>query len=429
MTDRPTAFSRRLFLERGFTLASLCATVPHFIQQSALGMLLPAGLSSVAGVPQDRVLVIVQLGGGNDGLNTVIPYGSADYYRARPRLAVPAPSRGNDNAALPIDGVDGIGLHPALEPFRRLLEEGRASIVQGVGYPNPNRSHFTSMDIWHTARTDGQGTGWIGRYFDCTCKGTPLAEGAIAMGRDAPLAMQGEIQKPIAFESPDLFRWSGNELHTALREPYETINRGGPLSGVAEDSQTSFLMRTALDAQVSSERIRRAVEREPLVPYPNSGLARQLRTIGAMIRDGLPTRVYYASMSGFDTHAGQAGSHANLLRQFAEAIAAFQADLAAQGNEGRALTLCFSEFGRRVQENGSGGTDHGTAAPLFLVGSTVRGGVLGDHPSLTDLDQGDLKHTVDFRSVYAAILADWMKAPASQVLGGEFAKARVLGKA
>lgn len=412
-------YSRRLFLHRGITLASLCATVPAFIQRSALGMLSPQARGG------ERILVIVQLGGGNDGLNTVIPYGAPEYYRARPGLAIAAPGRGQ-NAALELDQSMGLGLHPSLTGLKELFDAESLAIVQGAGYPNPNRSHFTSMDIWQTGRTDGKGTGWIGRYFDCTCNGTPIPDGAISIGRTAPLAMHGSVQQPIAFESADLFRWLGDDLHDSLDAPYDAANNAGVLSGVNASSETAFLMRTALDAQLSSERIRRAVSARPLVSYPGSALARQLQTIGAMIRDGMGTRVYYASMSGFDTHAGQAGPHANLLRQFGDAIAAFQRDLEAQGNSDRVLTLCFSEFGRRVQQNGSGGTDHGTAAPVFLVGRKVRAGVLGTHPSFADLDQGDLKHTVDFRSVYAGILEDWLKAPSEKVLGSEFQKAVVL---
>ena len=415
----PIAFSRRVFLQQGVTLASLCATVPQFIQASAFGMLAPQAIQG------DRIVVIVQLGGGNDGLNTVVPYGAGAYYGARPRLAIAAPGSAQ-NAALQLDADKGIGLHPNLTGLKELFDAEKVAVIQGVGYPNPNRSHFTSMDIWQTARTDGQGSGWIGRYFDCTCNGTPTVDGAISIGRTAPLAMVGDVQKPIAFESAEMFRWLGEDLHESLAKPYAEMNRAGALDSVAPKSETAFLMRTALDAQVSSDRIRRAVSRQALVSYPNSGLAQQLRTIAAMIRDGMSTRVYYASMSGFDTHAGQAGSHANLMRQFGDALLAFQRDLGAQGNEDRVLTMCFSEFGRRVQENGSGGTDHGTAAPMFLVGPKVKAGVLGVHPSLTDLDQGDLKHTVDFRAVYASILDDWMKAPAAKVLGGEYSKGSVL---
>ena len=302
------------------------------------------------------------------------------------------------------------------------------SVVQGVGYPNPNRSHFTSMDIWQTGRLDAKGSGWVGRYFDNTCNGSPKPEAAIAIGRNAPLALEGDVQKPIAFESASLFRWNGQDLHGSLKEPYDTLNRTGstgfPADGAAE-TQKAFLMRTALDAQVSSDRIRAAVAKQPLVSYPGHGLANQLKMIGAMIRDGMPTRVYYASMGGFDTHGGQLGTHANLMRQLGESLNAFQRDLREQRNDARVTTMVFSEFGRRVKQNASGGTDHGTAAPMFLVGTAVKPGVWGNHPSLTDLDQGDLKFGVDFRSVYASVLEDWMQAPSEKVLRGRFANPKL----
>ncbi|MCA9284686.1 MAG: DUF1501 domain-containing protein [Phycisphaerales bacterium] len=420
-------FSRRLFIRQGLTLASLAATVPQFIQDSALGMMLPldALTSSRPGVPEDRVLVIVQLAGGNDGLNTVVPYGDRNYYNYRPAIGIGEPGR-NGQAALELDQGQGIGLHPSMASFKSLVDEGVAAVVQGVGYPNPNRSHFASTDIWETARLDGKGTGWVGRYFDCTCNGTPVPEGAVAIGRNAPLALQGEIQKPVSFESADLFRWLGKDMHPALEQPYASATRAGVLPEVDEHSQAAFLMRTALDAQVSSDRIRAAVAKAPLVQYPQGNLSRQLRTVGAMIRDGMPTRVYYVSLGGFDTHAGQAGTHANLLRQLADGLGAFHRDLKAQGNSGRVLTMVFSEFGRRVRQNASQGTDHGTAAPMFLVGDMVKPGVLGTHPSLTDLDGGDLKFTVDFRSVYAGVLDDWMGADAAKVLGKGVKKAVVV---
>jgi uncharacterized protein (DUF1501 family) len=431
MMNDPSAFSRRLFLQQGLSFISLAATAPLFIQRSAHGMLLPLGglLSSAPGVPEDHVLVVVQLGGGNDGLNTVIPYGSNAYYNARPMLAVPAPGKGAANqGALQLDKSSGLGLHPNLAGLKELMDEGVASIVQGVGYPNPNRSHFTSMDIWHTANTSAQGHGWIGRYFDCTCDGTPEPEASVAIGREAPLAMSGSLQKPVSFESAELFRWLGGDISDdpSVIDTYKQITRGGTLEKVDPDGQLGFLMRTALDAQVSSDRIRAAVAKRPLVQYPGGQLSRQLQIVAAMIRDGLKTRVYYVSLGGFDTHAAQSNTHANLMRQLGDSLNAFYKDLKAQSNNGRVLTMCFSEFGRRVAQNASGGTDHGTAAPMYFVGDMIRPGVIGNHPSLTDLDEGDLKFNVDFRSVYAAVLEDWLGADAQQVLGKPYRKAKII---
>jgi len=430
MLDPHAAYSRRLFIRHGVTLASLAGTIPAFIQESALGMVSQAvGNPGLAGVPEERVLVIVQLGGGNDGLNTVVPYGNGDYYAARPTLGIQAPggaSRGQAGVALELDGKQGIGLHPSLRGLKQLLDDGQLAVLQGVGYPNPNRSHFTSMDIWQAGSTNPRGDGWIGRFFDNTCNGTPIPEGAVSIGRTAPLAMVGKVQKPINFESPDLFRWMGGDVDAGMDGAYQALNRAGVLPETAPRSQAAFLMRTALDAQVSSDRIRAAVERTPLTTWPGSDLARQLRMVSAMIRDGMKTRVYYASIAGFDTHAGQLGTHARNLQQVGDALLAFQNELKAQGNQDRVLTLVFSEFGRRVAQNASGGTDHGTAAPSFLIGSAVRPGVHGQHPSLRDLDNGDLKFTQDFRGVYAALLEDRLKAPSGKVLGGTYPKPKVI---
>jgi uncharacterized protein (DUF1501 family) len=367
------------------------------------------------------------LGGGNDGLNTVIPYYADEYARLRPKLGVGAPGSNRPaGAALQLDKAAGLGLHPRLTGFKSLFDDGRLEVVQGVGYPNPNRSHFASMDIWHTGRSDGQGTGWLGRYFDNTCNGSPTPEAAISIGRRAPLALIGDIQKPVSFEDARLFRWKGEDLHPAMKAPYEKVVRAGLLDGIDPDSQAAYLMRTSLDAQISSDRIRTAVSRSSNPGYPRGPLADQLRLIAAMIRDGMPTRVYYATLGGFDTHGSQLGSHANLMGQLGDSIKAFQADLEAQDAADQVLTMVFSEFGRRVAENGSGGTDHGTAAPVFLIGSKVRPGVVGDHPSLTDLDGGDLRFGIDFRSVYAGLLADWFKVDSASVLGTDHPPARLL---
>jgi uncharacterized protein (DUF1501 family) len=438
-SDVPAAYTRRAFLGRGLVMASAAATVPAFLSRSAMGMTSPMGLSSVPGVPDERVLVVIQLAGGNDGLNTVVPFGDPAYYRVRPAINVPAKSvlRLSKNAA----GAE-VGFHPQLTGFKDLYDDGMLTVIQGVGYPNPNRSHFKSMDIWHTADTSGTGTGWLGRFFDNECCGTagagiaaasrtPDPMAGIAIGREAPLAMKGAKAQPIGFESAELFRWLGKGVDEDLANPYEAINRRGMTAGVDPNSSAGFLMRTALDAQVSSDQIRKAVSQKPMVAYPGNELARQLAMISSMIRAGLPTRVYYATLGGFDTHAGQGGEngrHAQLMQQLGSSLKAFYADLKAHGSDQRVLTMSFSEFGRRVAQNASGGTDHGTAAPMFLAGPMVRPGVIGEMPSLTDLDAGDLKHKIDFRCVYAGVLNQWLKADADKVLEGTFRAMPVLAK-
>ncbi|MFB0985256.1 MAG: DUF1501 domain-containing protein [Phycisphaerales bacterium] len=428
MSPEPRAYTRRVFLQRGATLASTAATIPWFVQNAAAGVMPTTSMvSSVPGIPDDRVMVIIQLGGGNDGLNTVVPYYADEYARLRPRIGFGGPgSKRPAGAALELDEATGLGLHPRLTGFKSLFDDGKLEIVQGVGYPNPNRSHFASMDIWHTGRSDGQGTGWLGRYFDNTCNGSPTPEAAISIGRRAPLALMGDVQKPVSFEDARLFRWKGEDLHDAMKAPYEKVVRAGALNGIDPDSQAAYLMRTSLDAQISSDRIRAAVRRSANAGYPRGPLADQLRLIAAMIRDGMPTRVYYATLGGFDTHGSQSGSHANLMGQLGDSVKAFQADLDAQGAADQVLTMVFSEFGRRVAENGSGGTDHGTAAPVFLIGDQVRPGVIGNHPSLTDLDGGDLRFGIDFRSVYAGLLTDWFKVDSASVLGTDHPPAHLL---
>ena len=420
-TGSTGTYSRRLFMQQGMAFLSMATTVPLFKQQSAKGIMLPVGslLSSQPGIPEDHTLVVIQLAGGNDGLNTVIPYGDRAYYNSRPQLAI------KQSDVLEIPGADGYGLHPNLTGLLELMNDGQAAIVQGVGYPNPNRSHFTSTDIWHTGNHNGQGYGWLGKYFDNTCAGKPNPKGSIAIGNKAPLALHGKTQKAVNFETEKLFRWAGGTVDSSLEKTYDEINRKES-AAKEEDSQLDFLVRTSLDAQVSSDRIRSAVSKQPLINYPDGELSKQLQLIGSMIRADLPTRVYYASLGGFDTHANQLNGHANLMRQVGGALNAFQNDLKKQGNTGKVITMVFSEFGRRVAQNGSAGTDHGTAAPMFLIGDYVQNGLLGEHPSLTNLDQGDLKFNTDFREVYAAILENWMGADSKAILGKKYAKADVL---
>lgn len=419
------AWTRRQFLHTGLAMTSAALTVPQFLSRSASALPLPAmGCSSISGADEGKVLVVVQLSGGNDGLNTVVPYRDDNYYRVRPRIGIP----GAD-----VLGIDGdMGLHPALSGIKGLYDDGLATVVQGVGYPNPNRSHFKSMDIWQTADAEGSGDGWLGRYIDSQCVGygagesgtaeTTQPEPPIAVGREAPLALVGRRMSPVAFENADMFKWRGAEVHEALAEPYDQLTMRGP-DAAEHGSNAAFLMRTAMEARVSSDTIRQAVSRQPATRYPNSQLARELSMVASMIGAGLKTRVYYVSHGSFDTHAAQGGSqgrHAQLLTQWGDAIRAFYADLKQQQLDSQVLTMSFSEFGRRVGQNASNGTDHGTAAPMFMFGPMVKPGVFGKQPSLTNLDNGDLKFGLDFRTVYADVLKNWLDAPVESVLGKRF---------
>lgn len=390
MSDQPLS-TRREFLHRGLALAGAGATVPMLLQRTALAVERPGdaarGRSRRAG-GDERILVVVQLAGGNDGLNTVIPVRQDAYYRLRPHLAVPK------SKALRL--TDDLSLNPAAADLKRLYDDGHLAIVQGVGYPNPNRSHFRSTDIWETASPDNrEHKGWIGRYFDHVCTGAepcPPAR-AVALTQQTPLALQGDRFAGIAFTNAQSLSWRGSR-------PREVAD--------------------ALDAQVSADHVRRAARGASRGGYPRGPFGASLELIARMIAAGLPTRVYYASLGGFDTHSGQATRHPQLLTQLAEGLRAFRDDLAHNGDLDRVLVMTFSEFGRRVAENASGGTDHGEAAPMLLVGSKVRAGAHGEHPDLERLHRGDVAFDVDFRRVYAAMLGTWLGADPSKVLGRGF---------
>jgi uncharacterized protein (DUF1501 family) len=366
------------------------------------------------------VLVVVQLSGGNDGLNTVIPFAHDAYRKARPSLAV-----GKDQVKK-ID--DELGFHPSLDGFSKLLEGGRLGIIQGVGYPNPDRSHFSSMDIWHTARPDlyskssGGGhrvTGWIGRCLDAhagTQAGGDMPGLHLGAGR-LPLALVGEevrVASVSALEGFKLDDGGDANVRKAMQQAASAKRDGA-------DDLVTFLQRGTLSAMESSRRVQESLGAYKTdVKYPETGLARRLKTVAQLIDAGLGTRVYYLDLDGFDTHATQAAAHAALLAELGGAMAAFVDDLEQHGHGKRVLTATFSEFGRRLRENASQGTDHGAAAPMFVAGGRVKSGLIGKHPSMTDLDEGDLKHTTDFRAVYAALLEEWLGVGSECVLGAKF---------
>ena len=427
--------SRRLFLQHGMALLAATPTIPMFLDSTAMAFAGPGASATQDSGKDGKILVVVQLSGGNDGLNTVIPHGDDAYHRARPVIGK-AP-----NDVLKIDNY--LGLHPNLSPLKNLFDNGQMSILQGVGYPNPNRSHFRSMDIWQTADPESERAtaGWLGRFFDSCCNGAdPKAQldasAGVCIGDIQPLAMKGERFSSLSFERPDSFRYKGKSVddYIDLNKPTDSTKvstvegsarraseRGKLIANVTEGDQLNFLSRTALDAQASSDRILRATgAHNPGVNYPRGEFGEGLKTIAAMIRAELPTRVYYVSLGGFDTHANQQGRHDQLMQQLAQGIGAFMEDLKAQKNDERVMVMTFSEFGRRVSQNASGGTDHGAAAPLFLFGSRLKQGVIGKHPSLTDLDSGDLKYSVDFRSIYASLLQNWLDTPSKPILGKQF---------
>lgn len=413
--------TRREFIKKGLTMVAIGWTAPAFITRTALAMNNPWDIAQVAsrpGVPDGRILVVVQLGGGNDGLNTVVPFTNDAYYRARPTLAVPAKDVVRIN--------DDLGLHPSLSKVKALYDQGAMAIIQGVGYPNPSRSHFKSMEIWHTADPEGRVVryGWIGRYFDSKCPGCEQRSVGVNVGHAMPLAMQAAGGMGVSLEEPAAFQWMPTLDGMGASEEQELfrlLNAPAIIPAGGEPASIDFLRHTAMNAYVSSEQVRNAVSAyRGGAAYGDSRFAHSLQLIAKMIAGGLPTRVYFAHMTGFDTHATQRGAHENLLAQFAEGIAAFYTDLEAHGNADRVLVLAFSEFGRRVVENGSAGTDHGTAAPMFVFGKALKGGLYGMPPDLTDLVDGDLRHGIDFRSVYATVLDRWLGAAPAGILGREF---------
>lgn len=410
MADFPT--TRREFLHhggRGIGLLAFSSFAPAFLVNSAR--------ASAPAPERDRsILVLVQLAGGNDGLNTVVPYTDDHYHRLRPNLAL------NHTELLPIS--DHLALHPACAEMHDLFHEGQLSVVQNVGYPNPNRSHFRSSEIWETA-TDSNtfsSTGWLGRYLDHTCdgQGATTHPAAIHVSAETPQAF-GAAEDHSIFELPPRLP-QGNQSRGRRLDPMEIMAAFSPADSVAPDPNQTFLRQTTMNALVTENRVGKILRGyRPESNYPGERFARSLQNVAAMIAAGFSTRVYFVSLGGFDTHANQAGPHANLLGNLSRGLAAFQADLTAHGLQDQVLTATFSEFGRRPAENRSAGTDHGTAAPLFVMGSQLNAPLVGASPDLNLPDrQADLQHTTDFRGVYATLLDRWLAADADQVLGERF---------
>ena len=409
--------TRREFVKKGLTIVAVGMTAPSFLTRTALALNNPWDLAqaqSRPGTPDENILVVVQMGGGNDGLNTLVPFTEDAYYRARPTLAVP------QKDVLRV--TDTLGLHPNLGKVKGLYDKGAMAVIQGVGYPNPSRSHFKSMEIWHTADPEGRVVryGWIGRYFDSKCPVCEQPTVGVNVGPAMPLALKAESGNGVTLETPETFQWMPSMNGIGEKEEMELFRLlNAPATN--EPGTIDFLRHTAMNAVISSERVREAVGKyKGGIEYPNNRLGYGLKLIAQMIAGNLSTKVYYANMTGFDTHAAQRGVHEALLRELAEGVEAFYRDLEAQGNADRVLVLAFSEFGRRVAENGSAGTDHGMAAPMFVFGKQIKGGLYGQHPSLTDLVEGDLKHAIDFRSVYATVLDKWLGADPAKILGAPF---------
>ncbi len=376
-------FDRRDFLKRS-SLLSLAPTVPAFLANAA---------RATEAEDDGRILVVIQLDGGNDGINTVVPFADEAYAKHRKRLKLPTDRLIKLN--------DEVALHQAMGDFGKLWESDRLAVVQGVGYPNPNRSHDVSMAIWQTCSFDRQEHnthGWLGRALDETQRPADGSPSAMLVGNEQPpIAIRGRRSVAAAIERIDEFR---------LPETTVAANVG---SDASANDLTSFVQRSSVDALATAERLSDlATKPDANATYPNTKLADRLSLISRLIKSGFGTRVFYAVQSGYDTHAAQLPSHFRLLRELSGGVFAFLEDLRAAKLDDRVTVLCFSEFGRRVKENASLGTDHGTAGPVFLAGPGVNAGLHAKTPRLSDLAKGDLKMSVDFRQVYSSVLNDWL---------------------
>ncbi len=403
---------------RALGLTALTATVPTFLHRTGIALAGdPAkGSAPIKGLKDDRVLVVVQLAGGNDGLNTVVPFAADRYYKARPKIAVPK------------DKVhrltDELGLHPEMPDLKKLFDDGGLAVVPNVGYPNPNRSHFKSMDVWETASPPERvgKTGWVGRYFDSECKAVDSPMLGLRIGEQAALTLTGDRSGVATFANPAMLE---DKSTGALAKGLDRLNEVEPTGIAALD----YIQRTGNVTRDLSRRIQAAVrDVKPAVEYPPFSLCQSLRLVAQMITANIPTRVYYVTLGGFDTHSGQMLRHPALLQELSQALSLFVADLRAHKQLDRVLAMTFSEFGRRVDENKQQGTDHGTANVMFLAGGRVRGGVHGVPPDLRKLDdQGDLVHRTDFRSVYAGVLKGWLGADPAAIVGKDFAPLDLVG--
>ena len=380
------------------------ATAPLFVTKTAYA--LRAAGETFDAAQGSRILVVIQLAGGNDGLNTVVPYADDLYYQARPTLAIPA------DQVLRV--TDQLGLHPGLAPIHGLFGEGRLRLIQSVGYPNPNRSHFRSMEIWESGDPNDAApqTGWLGRYLDAACSGCDTP--AMTLTSPLPQSLWSDhVPVPSLTNLESILQYGAGRTERTRRLDALKSLYAIPLDAPIEEA----VRGRGLNALTAAEQLQAYLGQfETIGAYPDAQIGQRLRSVAQLIGGGLGSHIYFVSHGGFDTHSGQSGQHENLLLQLADAIAAFQIDLVAMGRDRDVLVMTFSEFGRRIQENGSRGTDHGAAAPLFLLGPSV-GGVTGNSPQLALDSQADVPFGVDFRNVYASVISEWLGADPVPVVG------------
>lgn len=353
-------------------------------------------------------LVVVQLSGGNDGLNTVIPFGNDNYYQKRKSIAI------KPEEIIKLNDMQG--LNPNLAALRECYDQGWMTIINDVGYPNPDRSHFRSMDIWQTGSDSREflSTGWIGRYLDSNCETCRFPYTAIEVDDSLSLALKGGTKKGIALRDPNaLFKNTSEAFFKQVVDQHK--------DHLNEDN-LGYLYKTMIETSSSASYIQQTSKiYESKTTYPSTGFANQLKTVSKFISSGLKTKVYYVSLSGFDTHVNQVQQQGNLLKQYAEGMSAFLNDLKLQGKLEDTLVITFSEFGRRVEQNASNGTDHGTANNMFVFGGRLKKpGIFNRAPELTDLDNGDLKYQVDFREIYGTVLDKWLDMDNELILSRKF---------
>ncbi len=409
MSKNPIKPTRREMLRvgvGGLAAISLSGTIPAFLSRFAYAQTLP-----YSQVSNDNILVVIQMSGGNDGLNTVVPAHDDVYLKSRPTL-------GLKDRLFKLD--DTLSLNAGMADFKKLFDAGRLAVINGCGYPNPNRSHFESMAIWQSAdptREARQG-GWLAHYLEHALRGTDNPMNAVNIGSEIPLALVGDGAPVPSIESMDDYMVKTDQsaadadLRKKIIRDLNSAKEGTPA--------LKFLSRQALNAIVSADEVRKLGSKYHADADYAYGFAKQLQLIAQLITGGLGTRVFYCQVGGFDTHANQVTTHGQVLGSVATAIAAFHKDLDAKGLGEKVTVMCFSEFGRRVKENYSRGTDHGAAGPMFVSGGGVKGGLYGAYPSLADLDDGDLKFTTDFRRVYATVLERCLNADSTAVLGEKF---------
>jgi uncharacterized protein (DUF1501 family) len=391
----------------GLSVVSLAGTIPAFLTKFANAD--PATRPSLS---NDNILVVVQFSGGNDGLNTVIPFTDDVYHKSRPIIGI-------KDRLLKLN--DTLALNPGMTAFKAMFDAGNLAIINGCGYPEPNRSHFRSMEIWQTASPDGhEASGWLGHYIDHMLRGSDNPLKAVNIGSQLPTALVADSAPVPSINSIDDFavRVDPSASQTDIKTQQQIIRQFNAVRDASPSMQ--FLARQATNAIVSSEDIRKlASGYKPDAQYPQ-GLGAELRLIAQIINANLGTKLFYCEVGGFDTHSNQPQQHENLLKAVSESIAAFQKDLTAKGLWDKVTLMTFSEFGRRVEQNDSNGTDHGAAGPMFVTGGKVKGGLYGEYPTLAKLDDGDIKYTTDFRRVYATMLDQWLNCDSAAVLNNKF---------